>query len=282
MCGVSDGSPSFADDGFDRFEIPVDHARLVAERIGAGVPVVALHAGVADRRAFRPFARELADVASVVAYDRRGYGDTTYTRGPFAQVDDLLAVLDATATEPAWLVGSSQGGRIAIDCALAEPERVAGLVLLAPALSGDDDEPELSHETARLDRLIEDGEARGELDVVNRHEAHLWLDGPAQVEGRVGGPARDLFLDMNAHALAAADPGIEREPRDATGRLGSIAAPTLVLCGGLDVEPMIDLGARIAREIPGAEHELLPGVAHLPYLERPAGLAARVRAFLTR
>ena len=46
-------------------------------------------------------------------------------------------MLDAVGVDRAWLVGSSAGGRVAVDAALAYPERVAGLVLLAPAISGE-------------------------------------------------------------------------------------------------------------------------------------------------
>src|SRR5215217_2237264 len=74
----------------------------------------------------------------VVAYDRRGFGDVAPAGGPFRHVDDLLAVLDAVSPdEPAWLVGSSMGGEVALDAALEAPERIAGLVLLAPTNSGD-------------------------------------------------------------------------------------------------------------------------------------------------
>jgi len=39
----------------------------------------------------------------------------------------------------------------------------------------------------------------------------MWLDGPSAAEGRVGGPARELFLDMNGRALRAPDPGEQAE-----------------------------------------------------------------------
>src|SRR4051812_47699236 len=88
-----------------------------------------------------PGARLGAAGRDVVAYDRRGFGDVAPAGGPFRHVDDLLAVLDAVSPDtPAWVVGSSMGGEVALDASLEAPERIAGLVLLAPAVSGD---PEL-------------------------------------------------------------------------------------------------------------------------------------------
>ena len=108
--------------------------RLARDHLTADGPrVVLLHAGVADRRAWRDVAPELhAMGADVLAYDRRGFGETPASAEPFRHVDDLLGLLDG----PAWLVGNSMGGAIALDAALLAPDAVAGLVLIAPAVSG--------------------------------------------------------------------------------------------------------------------------------------------------
>ena len=86
--------------------------------------------GVAGMRSPRRSSRS----TSVVAYDMRGYGETTAATYGFTHLDDLGAVLDQVATGPVWLVGSSMGGEVAIDAALSHPDRIAGLVLLAPSV----------------------------------------------------------------------------------------------------------------------------------------------------
>lgn len=99
-----------------------------------------------------------------------------------------MAVLDRLGRSPVWLVGSSMGGALALDAALTAPEQVAGLVLLAPGVSGAP-EPEIDDDTRRLFDLIGHAIDAGDLDEVNRLETWLWLDGPGQTR-RPGGRAR--------------------------------------------------------------------------------------------
>src|SRR5262249_12691984 len=90
--------------------------------------------GAAARGSLRP--ARLARRVTAVAYDRRGYGESTVSTAPFTHVEDLLAVLDQEQAGRAWLVGASAGGGLALDAALLAPDRVAGLVLLGTAVSG--------------------------------------------------------------------------------------------------------------------------------------------------
>ena len=78
-----------------RFEVRFDNAVLAGESDGFGLPVVFLHAGVADRRMWAP---QMASAAAagfhVIAYDRRGFGETQSPDEPFSHLADLEAVLD--------------------------------------------------------------------------------------------------------------------------------------------------------------------------------------------
>src|ERR1700754_1758181 len=90
----------------ERFEVRNGSVTLVGERWGGeGTPMVLLHAGVADRRSWYDVAERLT--APVIAYDRRGFGETPPSHGPFTHLDDLLAVLDATVDGRARLPGNS-------------------------------------------------------------------------------------------------------------------------------------------------------------------------------
>lgn len=248
------------------------NARLVGERWpGSGPTVVLLHAGVTDRRSWQAVAAGLDGRATVVSYDRRGFGETApSSTESFSHVDDLLAVLDEVTEGPAWLVGSSAGGGVALDAAIAAPERVAGLVLFAPAISGAP-EPELDPDTARFDRLLDKAIEAGDWDEQNRLEAWLWLDGPAQLEGRVEGPARSLLLDMNSVLLANAVPeDAGASCIDAWSQLHRVNTPATVVCGDLDVSFLVERSRELADRLSKGRHRLLSGMAHLPQLENPA------------
>jgi pimeloyl-ACP methyl ester carboxylesterase len=270
---------------FERAEIAVGDATLVADRRpAAGPAVVLLHAGVCDRRSWREVGAVLHAAGwDVTAYDRRGFGEVPPAASSFRHVDDLLAVLDAVSpAAPAWVVGSSMGGGVALDAALAAPERVAGLVLLAPTISGDPEPDEEAYvaSTGGLAEAIDAAWTAGDLAECNGLEVRLWLDGPAGPEGRVSGPVRELALEMNRIVLAndAADGADGASGLDAAGRLHEVATNALVACGELDVPMKLQRSAEIAGALPKGDHRSLPGRAHLPYLEAPDEIAALITA----
>ena len=264
----------------DSLSVEVPGGRLAAGRwAGSGPTVVLLHAGVVDRRAWTATADRLAGAYDVVAYDRRGFGDSPLTPKPFTHLEDLRAVLDAAAVEKAWLVGSSAGGRVTVDFALTYPERVAGLVLVGPAISGEPD-IEADAETERLEALVAAAIDADDLDEANRLEAWLWLDGPAGPEGRVGGPVRELFLVMNAIALrseAESAAGTGNSELDAWSRLAEITVPVTVAWCELDIDVLNDRCRNLVERLPSGSGRELRHVAHLPYLENPDLFADLIR-----
>jgi pimeloyl-ACP methyl ester carboxylesterase len=266
--------------------LEVDAAPVVGERWpGGGPPVVLLHAGVCDRRSWRSTVESLVGDAHVTAYDRRGFGDTPPSQDPFRHVDDLFAVLEQVSPhEPAWLVGSSMGGQVALDAALLRPDRVRGLVLMAPAVSGapEPEREDLDPHTTRLSALLEAAWAAKDTQEVNRLETWLWLDGPAGPEGRVQGSARELALDMNAVVLAHDLPEkAGAADLSAWEHLHQVEVPVTVAWGALDVPFLIRQSQHVASRLPRATTRILPASAHLPYLEDPASVADLVRVALT-
>jgi pimeloyl-ACP methyl ester carboxylesterase len=211
-----------------------------------------------------------------VTYDRRGFGETPLSPAPFSHVDDLLALLEAVAEKPAWLVGSSMGGGLALDAALMAPELVAGLVLIAPAVSGGS-EFELDPDTSRFDRLLDDAIEKGDLEEINRLETWLWLDGPGQPEGRVGEPVRSLAIEMNEIILRNDVPEeAGASDMDAWARIDDVRVPAMVACGDLDVPFLIKNSRELAERLPSGSFIELKGAAHLPQMENPAVVARLV------
>jgi pimeloyl-ACP methyl ester carboxylesterase len=262
------------------FTIRSGKAELTGIEDGKGPALVFLHAGVADKRMWRDQMAAFANRHRVVAYDRRGFGETRYKPEVFSHMQDLRAVLDGLGIEQATLVGCSQGGRFAVDFALAYPERVAKLVLVAPAIGGAPQPEELPDDIDNLLQQAEQAEDQKHYDLVNRIEAHMWLDGPRSVDGRVQGSARDLFLRMNIIPLKSPSPGKDEAAKDSFKKLNKIAAPTLLIWGDLDFPHLQERCAVLGKRIKGAQSAMMPGTAHLPNLEQPKQFNALLEAFL--
>lgn len=262
------------------FEIEFDSATIRGESDGFGLPVVFLHAGVADRRMWGEQMRALADAGfHVVAYDRRGFGETESEDVEFNHVVDLEAVLDRLGLNVAVLVGNSLGGGIAIDFALEHPDRVAGLVLIGSAINGfaGEDYPD---DIAELEDTLEYALARGNIDLANRIEAHMWLDGPLSEDGRVEGPVRDLFFDMNRRRREKPELSKQETPDPAIDHLHKITVPTLLVDGTLDYPDVAEAHDLLADEIEDSFSVTIDDTAHLPSLERPEEFTPALLTFL--
>ncbi|HTN62965.1 MAG TPA: alpha/beta hydrolase [Devosia sp.] len=250
------------------FALEIGGAVLKGIEAGEGVPVVFLHAGVCDKRMWLSQMEAVSAVGfHAIAYDRRGYGETVAADAPFSHLADLVALLDELDIHAAVLVGCSMGGGLAVDFALAFPGRVIGLALLATSISG---APwDATQAEQQLEMAEEDAWERGDRDMLNKVQAHQWLDGPRAANGRVGGAARTLFLDMNAMALSKpALTQAEKSP-DAWARVDAITAPTLLVVGDEDFTCLIDRHEHLSEELDNAFAVVLEGVAHIASIERP-------------
>ena len=261
-------------------KIKVGDAQLAVERSGEGKPIVFLHAGVADKRMWHPQMAEFRGDHLVVAYDRRGFGETTAVDEAFSHVEDLREVLDQLGISTAALVGSSQGGRIAIDFTLAYPQRVTALALLAPAISGAPAPGAFPADIQAHLEALDEAEDGKDLARVNSIEANLWLDGPTSTPGRVANPLRKLFLDMNGMALNKPKLTREIEPLSAYERLPDLNLPTLVIWGELDFPHVKERCQYLVDHIPMATGKEISGTAHLLNLEQPEIINRLLRDFL--
>ena len=245
---------------------------------GQGRLVAFLHAGICDRRMWWAQLGGLADRFRVVAYDRRGFGESSPAGEQHTQVRDLDAVLESLDADSAILVASLDGCRVAVEYALAHPDRVDGMVLLSPCAAG---LPSTVTQPDTIQRLLDEVElARRSDDVawLSRLMAHAWLDGPAQPEGRVTGNTRLLFLDMSEGALRRADGCRDSLPGDPYRRFRDVTQPVAVVCGALDFSHVLEQGRSLATLGRKAQFHLVKDVAHLQCMEAPG----RFNALLAR
>lgn len=232
----------------------------VRDRAGAGSAVVLLHPGWGDSTIWDGVEARLSGRARVIRYDTRGYGRSPAPQVPFTHLDDLVAVLDGLDVERAVVVGHSGGGATAVSLAMASPERVASLVLVAPGVGGypwPTEDPFLVDYAA----LAESNDPEGVVQLGLRTWCRAGADPAAQSQIRRG----------LAGQLASAD-HLRPEP-DAYSRLEQLTVPTTLLVGDLEYPMVADCVAAMARRIPGREVVTLPGVDHLVPLRAPEVLA---------
>jgi 3-oxoadipate enol-lactonase len=255
---------------------------IAYEVTGAGSPLILVHAGVADRRMWEPQWAAFQARHRVVRYDARGYGESLPPAGPWSQHGDLLSLMDELAMTRVHLVGASMGAGIAVEAALARPEAVASLVLVAPggALLGapsDDLRAVWREEIAALDG--------GDIAAAVEVNMRAWVDGPSRPIDAVD-PAMRAFvaaMQWDAFELPEWDPDDAPEtelspPADA--RLAELDCWTLVIVGEADQPAIVDAANHLAGHVSGARLVSWPDVAHMVNLERPAEFERLVLDFV--
>ncbi len=264
-------------------DIEVQGGRLPAEDAGAGPPIVLLHAGVADLRAWDGVVPPLVAAGyHVIRYDARGFGASTTDDVEFSHRADVIAVLDAYGLGRAALVGNSRGGMAALDTAIEYPERVVAVVGVAAGVSGFDGDatPEETRIFEAYERL-EEAEPF-DADALTDYEVRVWMDGPGQSPDRVSPAIREALRAMDRPIN---DPGRVRGrsiPLDppANDRLAELRCPVLMVAGRLDFGNAAWSAMRVASAAPSARAEVWPDVAHMIGMEQPDRLAAAIMAFL--
>jgi uncharacterized protein (TIGR03086 family) len=252
--------------------IDVDGAQLCAdERPGRAPALVFLHYWGGSRRTWQPVLTRLHPGQALVAYDQRGWGDSTNAPGPYDMerlADDAQSVIDAFGSTDYVLVGHSMGGKVVQALAARRPAGLAGVVLVAPAPAA----PVGS--TQQLQQLTI--HAYDDEQMVQQSIDRMLTHQPLSVELRkqivedslrAGDEAR---LAWPKHGLA----------QDVSAGLSNVDVPVLVLAGGHDkVEPPTVLADHLLPLMPHATMTVLEDTGHLSPLEVPDQVARHITTF---
>jgi pimeloyl-ACP methyl ester carboxylesterase len=254
-----------------------DGTTIAFDRRGDGPPLVLVGGALSDRRAGAALAALLADDLTVIAYDRRGRGDSGDTP-PYAvqrEVEDLAAVIGAVGGS-ASVFGHSSGAVLALE-ATARGIGVAKLAVYEPPFVVDDARPSLPEDyVARLEGLLAAGE-RGEA------VAYFMRVGPGIPEGVLEG-MRGSPMWGEMEALAHTLPYDGRVMRDTVfgrplpaDRWSSVSVPTLVMDGGASPAWQRNAARALAGLLPNATYRTLEDQTHGV---APEVMAPVLRAFL--
>jgi len=246
------------------------------------LPILLIHAGVADRGMWDPVWLELTGDRDVVRVDLRGFGDSAVRpEGAVSHPGDVLDTLSGMGIDRCHVVGASFGAGVAVEVALTRPSAVASLLLAAPAGSL------LAEATPDL-RAFFDAEAtaleRGDLDAAVEANLSWWVEGTRRSADQVDPSIRESVgrMQRRAFEVTAGWDDVEERELDppALNRLGEIGIPVLVLVGGLDLDTVHDASERVVAGIAGARRVDWPDAGHLPSVEHPAVFTELLRAWV--
>lgn len=224
--------------------------------MSSAIPTVFIPALLCDQRLYSEVIADLADLV-----------EAHVMMSPKPRYEDSVADILARAPETFVLVGTSYGGNLALQVALAAPARVKALWLMgcnpAAAQSGG---PDLAGGLEATPNAVFDLLAGL---VVHKESAGASASFKAMAQ-TVGG------------AAGAAQARASGARADITARLGELTMPTLALWGELDALVPAAVGRQLAGALPHAQFQQLAGCGHLPTLEKPKESAAIFRTFLNR
>ncbi|MGP0102366.1 MAG: alpha/beta fold hydrolase [Solirubrobacteraceae bacterium] len=258
--------------------VRVGEIELDCERSGQGPPLLLIMGMSGTALSWgEPFLELLRRDFDVIAYDHRGVGASSRLDGPLTireMAGDAEGLLAALELDSAHVLGISMGGMIAQELALAAPERIRTLTLGCTYCGGEGSQLAAPEALQGLVEAMMSGDreralrASWEINVspamADDEDAYARFVEIA-TRRRVSVPV--IMAQMQACAA-----------HDTQARLGQLRMPTLVVHGTLDQLLPVANGRLIGSLIPGAQLEILDGVGHLFFWERPERAAELLRA----
>jgi pimeloyl-ACP methyl ester carboxylesterase/class 3 adenylate cyclase len=226
---------------------------------------------------YRRYCEQLASFTRLICFDKRGMGLSDRVRAGTLEerMEDVHAVLDATASKEAALIGVSEGGPLSLLLAATYPERTRALVLCGAEV---------------CERKSEDwpwGEASAEEfdDSIGKLPERwgLGLGIDAIAPSIASDATRAWWGKLQTHSMTPADAIAYKRIAfniDVRHVVPSIQVPTLIIHRDGDRVCHVENGRWLARNIPGARYVELKGVDHAPFAGSD-DIVPEIQEFLT-
>ena len=261
-----------------------------SDSVSEGPTFVLLHGSLFNAFTWNQVMDFFAERGHVIAYDQIPYGLSEklvagdWTEGnPYssdAAVDQLVAFLDAQDVKNAVLVGSSYGGVLAVQAALAQPERVEALILVDAAVYVQEEMPAWLMDLPQMRRL-------GPLFArqLGRNEAFLrqtYLNPDQISDERIALTGIHTQVTDWDIALWEYLRAWSVDIAELAARIPEIQQPALVVTGDSDTVVPVTDSQRLDSELPNSELVILPSCGHVPQEECPEAFKEAVDAWLSQ
>jgi pimeloyl-ACP methyl ester carboxylesterase len=263
--------------------VRINNAKLYYEISGTGLPVVLIHAGVADSRQWNNEFANFSQYYRVIRYDMRGHGKSEPVEGEFSNLADLVSLLDAVGIySPVVLIGCSMGGSLAIDFALTHPTRVIALITLGAGPSGLDLGIPLPPKYVDAEKAFE----AGDLDLTAEIETQIWFDGIGRSSDQVNQTMRQLLFDMDrlvlSHEVKELGSQLSNTDTPAVERLNNLDLPVLIIVGAHDTPYMLAAAEYMEEKIALSTKITIEDAAHLANMDHPHLFQGVINDFLLK
>ena len=251
--------------------VSVVGGRLYYQVKGSGHPVVLIHAGFLDRRMWDEQFELFAKDFNVMRYDVRGFGKSSRPAEKYSDVEDLYTLLINLNVDKTYVIGVSNGGRIAIDFTINHPSMVDALVLVGSGVSGyETTGPEEDKSWEEFDKQIDEPQKlaakQGRIAEAVKMDVDAWASAQSQTNRE-----RILEIAMDNSHIQTDPPGRLQVNPNPPGfkRLTEMRVPTLVMIGDRDIRGMRFIAQQLNTRIPGSNLVEVSGADHIVNMSKP-------------